>query len=267
MSRPRATRLQDHMRAIEADVWVLTETHPHVALDSTHRLAASSSPASDRSGDERWVTIWVRMDLDATSCPTTDLERTACARWSSIHGATWYVYGTVLPWHSDKRRQPIAGELPFIAALKEQESDWASIRDTDPKARLLVAGDFNQDLLDEGHYYGSRSRRRALQAALDRTGLTCVTGGTTDPVARQISGHASVDHVCIPRDSSITVTGMTVWPSTEQLRRGLSDHFGVTVSLNVATMRCNEQLRVSRPVLPPPPFHPPCTGRASLRRR
>lgn len=30
-------------------------------------------------------------------------------------------------------------------------------------------------------------------------------------------------------------------------------------------MRCSEPLRPSRPVLPPPPFRPPCTGRASLR--
>lgn len=234
MSRPRATRLLDHIRAIDADVWILTETHPNVAPSSTHRLVASSSPAPDRSGDERWVTIWVRTGFDATSCPTTDSERTACARLLSSRGATWFVYGTVLPWHSDQRRQPIAGESAFIAALKEQKSDWAVIRDTNPKARLLVAGDFNQDLLDEGHFYGSREHRRALQAALDRTGLTCVTGGSTDPVARQIPGHASIDHVCIPRDTRITVTDMTVWPSTGQLRRGLSDHYGVTVSLNDA---------------------------------
>ena len=234
MSRPRATRLLDHIRAIDADVWILTETHPNVALNSTHRLVASSSSASDRCGDERWVTLWVRTNFEATSCPTTDSERTACARVSSSHGAIWFVYGTVLPWHSDKRRVPLIGSAAFIAALKEQESDWARIQATDPKARLLVAGDFNQDLLDEGHYYGSDSRRRALQGALEQTGLTCVTGGAADPVARQIPGHASVDHVCIPLDTRITVTGMTVWPSTEQLRRGLSDHYGVTVSLNAA---------------------------------
>jgi len=234
MSRPRATRLQDHIRAIEADVWILTETHPNVGLSSTHRLAASSSPASDRSGDERWVAIWVRTDFDTTSCPTTDPERTACARLSLERGVDWYVYGTVLPWLSDKRRHPVVGSAAFIAALKDQESDWASIRAADPKARLLVAGDFNQDLLDEGHYYGSRKGRQALQITLERAGLACVTGGASDPVARHDPRHASIDHVCILRDSGITVTGMTVWPKAGQLGSRLSDHYGVTVLLNVA---------------------------------
>jgi hypothetical protein len=234
MSRPRATRLLDHILAIDADVWILTETHPNVALKSRYRVAASSSSGSDRFGDERWVTIWVRTPFDTTSCPTADPERTACARLSLGRGVDWYVYGVVLPWHGDKRRHPVVGSPAFISALNEQESDWASIRDIDPKARLLVAGDFNQDLLDEGHYYGSRLRRQALQDALERAGLTCVTGGASDPVARQVAGHASVDHICIPRDSRVTVTDMTVWPSSGQLRRGLSDHYGVSVSLNVA---------------------------------
>ena len=33
------------------------------------------------------------------------------------------------------------------------------------------------------------------------------------------------------------------------------------------TMRCSERARLSRPVLPPPPFRPPCTGRATRARR
>lgn len=234
MSRPRANRLQDRLLAVDADVWILTETHPYVDLAPRYRIAACSSPAPDRTGAERWVSIWVRAGFTTTSYASTDTERTTCARLSSGSAVDWYLYGTVLPWHGDKRRDPVIGSAAFIAALKEQESDWARIQDADPKARLLVAGDFNQDLLDEGHYYGSHSRRRALQGALERAGLTCVTGGAADPVARQIAGHASVDHVCISQDSRITVTDMAVLPSTEQLRRGLTDHYGVLVSLNVA---------------------------------
>jgi hypothetical protein len=233
MSRPRAERLRDHLLAVDAEVWILTETHPYIDLGPRYRMAASSSSAPDRSGAERWVSIWARADFTTISYKSVGPERTACARLS-FRGTDWYLYGAVLPWHGDKRRDPVIGLPAFTAALQELESDWARIRATDPKARLLVAGDFNQDLLDAGHYYGSRSRRQALQDTLERATLTCVTGGTADPVARQIPGHASVDHVCIPQDSRITVTDMVVWPSTNELRRGLSDHYGVLVSLNVA---------------------------------
>lgn len=98
------------------------------------------------------------------------------------------------------------GAAAFQAALDEQEADWLRIQKNHPKARLLVAGDFNQDLLDDGHYYGSRWRRQAILDALGRAGLKCVTAGSNDPVADQIEGHASVDHVCIPRDLRATVT-------------------------------------------------------------
>ena len=226
--------MRDQILAIDTDVWVFTETHRDVDPGPGYRIVACSSPALDRSGAERWVSIWARTDLTNASYTSANTERTACARISFETGADWYVYGVVLPWHGDKRRSPVMGKEGFMEALDEQASESVRIQATHPKARLLVAGDFNQDLLDDGHFYGSRARRRVLQDALERAELECVTGGSTDPVARQNEGQASIDHVCIPRDRGVTVTSMAVWPSTAQLRCGLSDHHGVVVSLNVA---------------------------------
>ena len=239
MSRPRAERLRGCILSLSVDnhidVWVFTETHPDVDPGSGYRIVTSSSPAPDRFGAERWVSIWARSDLSASPLDSADPERTACARFSFVGTADWYIYGTVLPWHGDKRCPPVIGKTAFETALAAQKSDWVQIQARHPEVRLIVTGDFNQDMLDNGHYYGSSIRRRALQDALKQTELECVTGGSEDPVVTQKEGHASVDHICISRNLRGRDTRPKVWPKTAQLRRGLSDHFGVVVSLNVAS--------------------------------
>lgn len=230
MSGARARRLCAHIATIAADVWVFTETHPEVDPGSGFRLVASAAPAPDRAGDERWVTIWARTHLDAAPRDCRDAERAACVRLTESAGTIWYVYGTVLPWLGDPRRAPARGAAGFLAALQAQAADWSAIRAADAAARLCVAGDFNQDLLTVGHYYGSRQRREALRAALDQVGLQCPTAGVADPVVRIAPGHASVDHVCVSQGSPVA-TSVTTWPVDAELARTLSDHRGVMATI------------------------------------
>lgn len=102
----RTTALRDHMSVVNADVWVLTESHRELAPDSAaprqdgagdrdpppaprprpdgHALIASSHQAPDRGPDagERWVTIWSRIPAEPIALGA-DPERTAgrcCAR-------------------------------------------------------------------------------------------------------------------------------------------------------------------------------------------
>lgn len=123
-------------------------------------------PAPDRTGAERWVSIWVRTAFDTTSYLTSDSERTACVRISRGCGGDRSVYGTVLPWHGDQRRHPVVGAAAFISALNEQECDWMRIRDADPKAPLVVAGGFNQNLLGRGLTERERSAQGATSGRL-----------------------------------------------------------------------------------------------------
>lgn len=144
-----------------------------------------------------------------------------------------YVYGTVLPWLTDRRRDPLCGGMAFEAALTEQATDWRRIRAEDPDAILCVAGDLNQDLLPSGHYYGSARRRSALRVALAQAGLRCFTGDNADPVPRFGGGRASIDHIMVS-DVPLFVGAdgqLTVWPEPEQIGARLSDHFGVAVDL------------------------------------
>jgi hypothetical protein len=182
----RTSALLAHMGAVQADVWVLTETHmelaPHVGLE----LVASSNAAPDLEPGEAWTAIWARRGVIAGQVRSADPERTACMKTTDVSGRPLYINGTVLPWLGDGRRRSLEGADPFAAALAEQAADWRRIRAAEPDAGLVVAGDLNQDLLDSGHYYGSVARRRALRTTLTDVGLVCLTGGEQDPGADQL---------------------------------------------------------------------------------
>lgn len=237
LARPRPTgrrarALLEHVASIQADLWVLTETHVGFHPGPSYRMVASSAPAQDRTPSERWTMIWAREELAAASVATADDERTACARLVMPDGRPLHVYGTVLPWLSDRRRHPLKGAASFAVALAEQGADWRRLRDVEPAAALCVAGDLNQDLRPTGHYYGSAAGRAALRAALEGAGLTCLTGGDRDPVARFGGGRASIDHVCVAGLSLADGDdAISAWPAPEHVGRRLSDHHGVVVDL------------------------------------
>jgi hypothetical protein len=58
----REDRLRACIQDVNADVWVLTETHREFCPSPHHILVACSAPAPDRdkSKGEVWLAIWVR---------------------------------------------------------------------------------------------------------------------------------------------------------------------------------------------------------------
>jgi len=189
---------------------------------------ASSSPAPDRTDQERWTLIWVR-DLEAEQLQTRDGERTACARIED-QGSSLTLDGTVLPWLSDLRRDPLRGSRAFCAAVDDQLQDWIDVRTEDPRSLLCVAGDFNQDL-GASHYYGSRIGKQHLRASLQFAGLRCCTAGDLDPV-HPSTGRQSIDHLML--DERIRMTGKAVaWPDYEGVGKRLSDHYGVWTEVSL----------------------------------
>ena len=129
-------------------------------------------------------------------------------------------------WLTDDRHPEVRGEAAFLARLSEQSEDWLRLRD-EASGELCVAGDFNQDLLSEGHYYGSGGGRTALRDAFHKCGLDCLTGGKDDPLAGH-AGLASVDHIAITGLRAVGERRSTVWPAPGTLNRTLlSDHYGV----------------------------------------
>jgi len=127
---------------------------------------------------------------------------------------------------------PGAGGQAFEAALGLQHTDWKRMRTQFPRATLVVAGDFNQDLAAK-HYHGSKRKRALLEAALRDTNLVPLTAGQDDPIARDSAPYACIDHICMLESAAWTLLSTDRWPDTPApMRRSLSDHFGVSVDVS-----------------------------------
>lgn len=137
----------------------------------------------------------------------------------------------MLPWRGSTWRGFLsAGGRAFGEALELYGGDWKRLKAKFPKAVLVVAGDFNQDLAPR-HCYGSRDQRQALRKALKDTDLSATTGGNRDPIAARSAPCARIDHICITGSAGLTITATFRWPEASEPDRRLSDHFGVAVGV------------------------------------
>ena len=167
------------LSCIDADVWVLTETHDALSPGIGYSSVSTGQP--DRAGEpgERWATIWSRLPVEPLP-PTRDPARSVAALVKPGHGAPLVVYGTVLPWLGSRWRDfPAASGVAFRAALAAQLADWSDLVSRFPEADLCVLGDLNQDLSVRYHY-GSRANRMALLDALATVGLSALTADPAD---------------------------------------------------------------------------------------
>ena len=163
---------------------------------------------------------------------TSDQARCAVGRTTHKDLGEVVIFGCVLPWGGSKWRGiSSVGGAAFAAALDLYRRDWDRLRAAFSSAVLVVAGDFNQSVVD-WHYYGSRRQRELLESASAGAGLLAVTAGTGDPVAREAAPHACIDHICVTDSPDIRVGKTTRWPQTSKPSLRLSDHFGVAVELS-----------------------------------
>lgn len=241
LNKPVSPKQQDemlkHIKKIEADVWVFTETHDSFTerlkkhLSMTHEASSASGRDGNFKEKHRWVTICSKHELEVE--PTTDPKRTAAARVKPDGAQPFVVFGTVLPWHGDKwNGNESAGGHAFKAAVEMQAGDWKCLREKYLDDELFIAGDFNQDLVaSPPRYYGSRSNRVALEAALESADMKVLTSGAFDPVRSQSKEFACIDHICCRKDSRWKRVRTLRWPDEEKPAKWLSDHFGIAVEL------------------------------------
>ena len=230
VSDRRRQVMRQHTDNVNADVWVLTETHDGFSPGAEYDPHPSAERRDGQHGDKhRWVTIWSKNKPEPLK--TSDDKRTAAARITPKSGAPFVVYGTVLPWvGSAWRSHPSAKGVAFREALAVQAADWMKIRRDYPEDELFVLGDFNQDLVSP-RYYGSNANRAALEAALEKAGLIALTAGDGDPIRRHSAPCACIDHICVRSDSKWCAQPGERWPDVPAPERWLSDHFGVSVEL------------------------------------
>jgi endonuclease/exonuclease/phosphatase family metal-dependent hydrolase len=226
----RASRVGHVIDQVNADIWVLTETHADIRPGPDYNGVHTGEP--DRPGlpGERWASIWSRFPLEPLT-DTSDSSRTTAAIVETPNGPI-IIFACVLPWVGSAWGGTRWSNGAFSASLQSQATDWARIANGRPSAPLFVLGDLNQDL-SATHYYGSRANQSELRRRLAASGLSAATGGGSDPVRRHATDRAAIDHICGPtavlsRSSAL----VEAWPAAPAPDRGLSDHYGLALTID-----------------------------------
>ena len=233
-SESRAERIVKQLKLVQADIWVLTETHELISPGELFSSVMSGMHDAESKPGEHWAGIWSRFPLKHLPSFVSDESRCTAALIKHPEIGEVTVYATVLPWIGSAWRDiEAAGGAAFEAALNTYTTDWQKLRAAFPNALHVVAGDFNQDLAPY-HYYGSKIQRAVLQDALVAAHMKAVTGGLNDPVGTDIANrHACIDHICISDSPAVQVIKTTRWPGAGKPDLQLSDHFCLAVDLTV----------------------------------
>lgn len=230
--------LRDAMQAVDADIWVLTESHTDLQPAPGYVRVAMSAQADDRPENGRWVAIWARDGVDVDSVALNggpehfEQERSAAVLLRRTFAQPLLIFGTVLPWRNDGRRPGLRGGAAFVQALGLQASEWSRLSAEYSNAALCIAGDFNQEYGANGRA-GTSAGRRALDDTLKRLSLTCVTGEPSDPrLAR--GWPRSIDHILLDRRLRAVGEVPRLWPEQHPHPKGWPDHHGVAVTITEA---------------------------------
>lgn len=229
-TQQRSRIIKEHISSVGADIWFLTETHENVGPGEEFFSCFSGEPERASQIGERWVGLFTRWPMTPLTEFVSDAPRCATAHIPDSPFGELVLYGTVLPWTNAWHGIPGANGQAFEAALSVQRDDWLRLAQHFPDATLILAGDFNQDLAP-WHYYGSKRKRVLLESALRNANLIPLTAGTDDPIARDSSPFACIDHICISAGKDWVSTNTQRWPDTPTPVRALSDHFGVSIEV------------------------------------
>lgn len=236
---PRSQRILAKLAAIDADIWILTETHDAITPGPAYMTCGTDSvpepPTRHRDGERRTI-VWSRLPVKE-HIDEDIAHRTVCIRIATPLGGL-VVFGTIIPYHG--RGCPPHGTLrrweAHYAAIAIQGAAWQRLRRKYPGSGLCVAGDFNQTR--EGRFsYGTKWGRALLDLALTEAGLQDTTipsvaaRETVDGGGWELAdGVQPIDHICLSAAWAERITAMGAWSGNP--RDGyLSDHSGVWIDL------------------------------------
>jgi endonuclease/exonuclease/phosphatase family metal-dependent hydrolase len=224
---------RQRMAEVDADIWILTETHvDHSPGDGCRGI--HTPPVTERRPEaERWVGIWSRHPMTPIDEPAPRGRGTLAALIDTPIGEL-VVYGCVIPWANEPTLgdgTPATMWRGHAETIEQIDLDLTVIRDRHPGVPIVLAGDFNQDR-DGSGWYGTKAVRQQLSAVLDRHDLACPTA--IDVVAAGLlrTQHL-VDHICITK-SLATDNHVRCWEATSEAGVRLSDHPTVAIDARSA---------------------------------
>lgn len=214
---------QRAMGAVDADIWVLTETRAAITpSEGYHPLHCP--PLDSHDADERMVSIWSRWPIEPTGLAPR--ARGAVSGIVQTPDGPVAVFGSVIPYAHDKGAEGTSRLWQeHYREIKRLGPEWAALAAHMP---VVVAGDLNQDR-DGSRVYGTHQGRAMLTDALEGADLRCLT--EQDAVATGLlRGHHLIDHVCASR-SLADRWEVSCWEPVDAEGIRMSDHPGVVVHL------------------------------------
>lgn len=223
-------RDEDRIETIDrsdCDVIVLTETHDRIRPTGPSYDGVYSESRPYFPTGERWASIWTR--LKVLELITTEDPRRTVAALLAHNDRCVLVYGTVLPWHSDigdaldfrdKRAETIDQHPKYWQehrrVVTQQTAEWVRLQSQYYNASLVVAGDWNTDLLagtkSVRYPYGPTVQVEQIANCLNGLGLQIPTRHVADPGTHR---DWLIDHIAVPKgvtkvtaDSGITSDGL-----------------------------------------------------------
>jgi len=220
-------RRLDQIRAIAADVWVLTETNTVIDLGTDYKCVASRPIASYHKAGECLSAIWSKWKV-LSNINTFDDQWAVCAEIESPFGVM-IVYGTVLPYANDKGRDGTAKRWEeHRRSIHQHHEDWRRIQNEYPNHLMCIAGDFNQSR-DQSGWYEEKQSVEMLSRNLDNLSLVCVT---QENLQKKGFSRSTVDHICLSQTLASHVTKMDAWEGTTLDKGKMSDHNGIFIDLH-----------------------------------
>lgn len=223
ISPTRNERIRHQMEVVDADVWVLTETHDMVVPPGRYQAVSTIQRPGTSQGirdGSRWVSVWSR--LPAEQVCTVDSERSAAAL-VTVDGTRVLIFGTVLPWTTDTERPGMVHEL------SRQMPDWRDLP-SHLGASAIVAGDFNVNL-GGPHYYGANASKAAVARALAEAGLVVMTD--YDHLLPLAPTEGVIDHIAVSAGLAANSRPAAVWGRQNEHGEPMSDHSGVAVDIDL----------------------------------
>lgn len=211
--RQKADQICRICDALQADIFVLTETDAHIALNAPYcfhtptppevRLPPYETPLHYRPTEHR-VSIFTKFPC-VRQHETFDPYTALCVELQTPEG-NLLVYGTIMGVFGNRRPS-------YLYEVAKQSED---IQRLSGLGALCVCGDFNCSFSDS--YYYTKAGRTALQDVFAKTQIELLTAKCP----------ACIDHIAI---SKRCLNRRCVQIEAWNLDKTLSDHKGIAVTV------------------------------------
>jgi exonuclease III len=241
----RSRVLRDKIDQVNADIWILTETHREVGPSVFVNHHFSDPIVGLHHAGECRTAIWSKyptINIVETYDPCTAL----CVELDSPLGGL-LVYGTVIPygqaglkhpyWFNCRKQKATSSWELHYEAIAIHQRELSRLKQAYPNHKICVAGDFNVSL--DGHRWGT-NRKQWYGTAVGRSKLIeCLSENRLELSTKldfvdlgMLATRSNVDHICLSHELAERVDKVYAWETPTMNEKKASDHNGVHLDVN-----------------------------------